>query len=100
MLYLICRADQVPHKFSINRPVEFKPSVAHYPRIVWADFPEEAIERAFLPEQYKPGGARDLVVIELGDVFQFTATPIPPPPPPPNFTLSRTRGSRELLRPF
>jgi len=100
MLYLVCRADQVPERFNVNYPIEFKPSVEFYPRLVWGNDPEDAVSRAFHPEKYKPRGERSLVVIELGEIFQLTASPIPPPPPPPNYTISLKKRARELLRPY
>jgi hypothetical protein len=86
MLYMICRADQLPMNFDRRRAVTIKPG-QFYPRIVEAEHPEEAIDKAFQPEPYKPGGARDLIVIALGGVWQYRAVPIPPPPPPPTYML-------------
>lgn len=87
MLYLVCRADQLPREFTAKKPAMFRPSLTHYPRVVVARSPQDAIDKAFQPEPYQPGGKRDLLVIELGEIFEFTAMPIPPPPPPPTYTL-------------
>ena len=76
MLYLVCRADQLPQEIILDRAMKFSGNTSYYPRIVFADSEEDAIDRAFSPEKYEPGGARNLVVIELGEIHEFVAKPV------------------------
>ena len=76
MFYLVCRADQLPKNLHEHtKPVDFSGSTSYYPRVVQADSPSDAIDRAFYPDPYKPAGRRKLMVVELGRFHSFTAEP-------------------------
>ena len=77
MLYLVCRTDQLtPILRDPPAPISgFSGSNTYYPRIVEAEGPEDAIDRAFYPERFEPGGVRKLSVIELGEFFNYIARP-------------------------
>lgn len=92
MMYLICRADQVPNSIDAHGGGESLATGMWYPRFVYAPSPEDAIDRAFSPEDYKPAGKRELVVIELGEIYEFVASP----PPPRKYVLTRHTKSRKL----
>lgn len=85
-VYLVLKNDQLPDNRYTDGPIELRGE--YYPRLVKACSPEDAIDKAFAPDKYRPGGERKLLVFELSTLTEFIAKPIR------NYELKRTRSPK------